>query len=82
MSDRTVHARLSDGREVVRYDRAGKWWVEIVGGPRRSITVGEAIDLACVPGETQVFLGRAGGGSFDAAVEKRLLVRIEAASRV
>jgi hypothetical protein len=26
VTDRTVHAYLSDGTEIVRYDRAGKWY--------------------------------------------------------
>lgn len=32
MSDRTVHA-ATENWEVVRYDRAGKWYVEWVGAP-------------------------------------------------
>ena len=28
MSDRQVHARLTDGAEIVRYERAGKYYYE------------------------------------------------------
>jgi len=70
-SDRTVHARTSDGGEVVRYDRAGKWYVEWPGRmrPRRLVTLREAVELA-VAG--QPLLGQAGGKSFDAKVRKAL----------
>lgn len=67
MSDRTVHARLRDGTEIVRYDRAGKWFVESPDGSRERVTVREAARRASVSGAT-IYVGRAGGGRFDSAL--------------
>lgn len=72
MSDRTVHARLNDGAEVVRYDRAGKWLVEWPAGSMLAcvaVSMGQAARLASHAG-AEVFLGRSGGRSFDAAVRR------------
>jgi hypothetical protein len=41
VTDRTVHADLSDGTQIVRYDRAGKWYAEMPAR-RLQITVGAA----------------------------------------
>ena len=41
--DRTVHARLSTGLEVVRYDREGRWFFEMEGHPRQRVTIKEAV---------------------------------------
>jgi hypothetical protein len=70
--DRTVHARLADGREVVRYDRAGKWYIEADNSlpTRRHITIGQAVRFALLPGST-AYLGRGGGGRFDHAYAKQ-----------
>lgn len=66
--DRTVHGTTTDGAEIVRYERAGKWFVEPVdGGKRRGISLDEAAKLAL---SGQVFLGRAGGLRFDARVQQ------------
>lgn len=49
MDDRQVHASHPDGREVVRYNRAGKWYIERPAWPRyrrRHVDVGEAVRLA------------------------------------
>lgn len=47
MSDRTVHARYP-GMEIVRYDRAGKWYFEPLDSslPRQKVTVKQAADAA------------------------------------
>ena len=74
-ADRTVHARIGE-QEIVRYDRAGKWWVEY-SPPRmrsaRRVTLAEAVRLAregLESGEGQVFLRKPGGGAFDAKFKK------------
>jgi hypothetical protein len=49
---------------VVRYDRAGKWYLEPIGvGKRRAITLAQAADIARLG---RAFIGRPGGGRFDA----------------
>jgi hypothetical protein len=70
--DRTVHASSSEW-EIVRYDRAGKWFVEWKAGliPCRQVGVREAARLAvkaAKDGDGEIFLGRAGGRSFDRLV--------------
>lgn len=65
--DRTVHARGTDGREVVRYGRAGKWWLEQPDGRRHPLQVPTAVSEAYyieLDGG-QVFTGLAGGRMFD-----------------
>ena len=68
LPDRRIHAELPDGSEVVRYDRAGKWFHE---GPglRRKITLGQAAVLACSRGAV-IKPGIPGGGLFDLRVKK------------
>lgn len=68
-ADRTVHATLEDGSEVVRYERAGKYYVEKAGEKPRHVTLGEAVRLAALPG-TRAHVGRVGGTRFDAAYRK------------
>lgn len=66
--DRTVHATTSDGVQVVRHNRAGKWYAEQDRPHRRMpITFAEAVELAQKPGSV-VHYGLPGGGRFDAAV--------------
>lgn len=67
--DRMVHARLPNGLEIARYDRAGRWYEESPG-QRKNITVGQAVERALMPG-AYVFLDLPGGGSFDAKVRRR-----------
>ena len=47
MSDRTVHA-FYDGMEIVRYDRAGKWYLEPTNSalPRQHVGVKQAARAA------------------------------------
>lgn len=77
-NDRLVHAGLPDGGQVVRYDRAGVWYVEYPaesGVKRRKVKLSEAVALAVeanrAPGGF-VALGRYGGTRFDADVRKAL----------
>ena len=70
MSDRTVHGMTQDGGQIVRYDRAGKWWIEYPPEslkPRRSVTLAGAVAEAR---RGRAFLGRYGGRMFDAAYRK------------
>lgn len=70
--DRTVHARLHGDIEIVRYDRAGKWYLEGGSLRRQEVTLREAALHAkywrdCTE-NGQVFLGLPGGGRFDQIV--------------
>jgi hypothetical protein len=68
--DRTVHAKLKDGGEVVRYGRASKWFIEYPIGhmiPCQPVKLEKAVRLAV---DGMVFAGRPGGSRFDAAVRK------------
>lgn len=75
MSDRTVHATIhaeSVGDvEVVRYDRAGKWWLEFPGGQRERVTLEGAAFHAggCLP-TVDVHFGLPGGSRFDSKVRE------------
>ena len=65
MSDRTVHARKRES-ELVRYERAGKWYYEGPEG-RRNIGVREAAMIARQWRDEGgvVYLTRPGGRLFD-----------------
>ncbi len=68
--DRTVHATC-ETFEVVRYDRAGKWYVEEHGGPTRyHIGVFDAAQRALSAEALggRIFPGLPGGRSFDQKV--------------
>lgn len=65
-ADRTVHGKTASGHEIVRYDRAGKWYLE-ASGDRRRITLVEAVTFATNPGSTVKYY-RSGGRRFDAMV--------------
>jgi hypothetical protein len=70
--DRTVHAVTREGAEVVRYDRAGKWYIEWPAGtriPRKHIGINEAVNTA-VTHCHKVNLDLPGGSVFDAKVRK------------
>lgn len=70
--DRRVHAEYGE-EQIVRYDRAGKWYIEFSPArmrPARHVTVRAA---ACRAVELQeaggvIHFGVPGGGSFDRAV--------------
>jgi hypothetical protein len=65
--DRTVHGRTRTGSEIVRYDRAGRWWLE-APGKRLPLNVHFAADLAA---KHEFFPGLPGGRRFDALVRAR-----------
>jgi hypothetical protein len=62
-NDRTVHAIAQDGSDIVRYNKAGKWWIEHPTLPRRQITVHQAAELAA---QGTPRPGLPGGTRFDA----------------
>lgn len=70
MSDRTVHAEY-EFKEIVRYDRAGKWFLESSASaliPARRLSVREAARLAADSryySSGRIYFGRPGGASFD-----------------
>jgi len=69
MNDRRVHAVTVLGAEVVRYDRAGKWYIEFPDGRRKAITLSEAVRRATASGSL-ARVGIPGGGAFDAALRR------------
>ena len=64
MSDRRIHARGADGSEIVRYDKAGKWYWEKEGTRRTPLSILEAVRASRLSGMT-VYLGLPGGSRFD-----------------
>lgn len=69
--DRTVHARLFDGVEIVRYDRAGKWYAEkqALLAPRQHLTLSQAVAMVLNDEDAEVFHGKPGGAMFDRRVK-------------
>lgn len=73
--DRTVHAEDAD-YQLVRYDRAGKWWVEpkYSGGlvPARRVSLAEAVQAAWTMSANggYIHLRLPGDQSFDAAIRR------------
>lgn len=78
--DRRVHATLGNGAEIVRYDRAGKWYYEhepIGAQPvRRQLSLTEAVQF--VGDEDEWHDGLPGGTQFD----RRLKLKFDSARRV
>ena len=74
--DRTIHAVCADGREIVRYNRAGKWYVEHTSG-RVHLSLQSAAEIAAVTTRLggKVYFGRAGGLAFDKRVRDYLASR-------
>lgn len=72
LGDRRVHAS-AEGEEIVRYDRAGKWYIELVepsphAPARQAVKIAQAVSRAVelVEQGGEVHLGLYGGGMFDA----------------
>lgn len=68
MSDRMIHAKLIDLIEVVRYDRAGKWYIEnLETGKRKHVGVLDAAEEAArIYREGGIiYFDRPGGSKFD-----------------
>ena len=66
--DRRVHAEMSDGSVIVRYNRAGKWyreWPHSAMIPRRALRIRDAVMYATSDEATAVYSGVPGGEAFD-----------------
>lgn len=74
-TDRTVHCTIVPATggpriEIVRYDRAGKWWYES-GDQRKPLTVTEAVEYASSTRPSVIWHeGMPGGRRFDSLVRK------------
>lgn len=66
---RTVHARGGE-IELVRYDKAGRWWVEGNGSKERVKTVADAVAIALMFERNggEILLHQPGGNQFDSKV--------------
>lgn len=74
MRDRTVHARYP-GMDIVRYNRAGKWYLEPTDplAQRQRVTLADAVNQAIwarTHGHGEVLFGRPGGATFDRKVRE------------
>jgi hypothetical protein len=81
-NDRTVHAVVADGW-IVRYDRAGKWYLEHRdGSTRTSLTVATAARTAldAVP-PARIYRNLPGGLAFDAKLKSLTASKTETTSR-
>ncbi len=70
LNDRRIHGLSQSGGEIVRYERAGKWYCEYRDS-RIAITVEDAALFACAEGAT-AYLGVAGGRRFDSLVREEM----------
>ncbi len=74
MADRTVHASNAQA-EVVRYEKAGHWFIEPRDKalPRQQVTVAEAARYALWLYENNgvIIAGQPGGRAFDRAVQTK-----------
>jgi hypothetical protein len=71
--DRTVHVTINlagDQIEIVRYDRAGKWWLERATGYRRRLSLADAVAYAKESSNVIWHEGAPGGRMFDAWVRQ------------
>ena len=75
--DRRVHASHPEGEEIVRYDRQGKWYIELVppspGAPaRQQVPIAQAVARAkqLVEQGGTIHFGEYGGSSFDRMVRR------------
>ena len=74
ISDRRVHA-IYDNMEIVRYNRAGKWYLEptIPGLKRQQVSIATAVRSAqwgIANANGQWYRGIAGGSTFDGLMEQ------------
>jgi hypothetical protein len=71
MNDRTVHASYLNEEEIVRYNRAGKWYIELpLLRMRRHVKIAEAVQRAVELSEMSgvIYFRRPGGSDFDRLV--------------
>ncbi|MFJ2506297.1 hypothetical protein [Microbacterium sp. NPDC087592] len=67
MTNRTVHGVSANGHDIVRYDRAGKWYLEPRNAFRSKLTVAQAAGHAALGVHRA---GLPGGQAFDAIVAR------------
>ena len=67
-NDRVVHAFLKDGTEIVRYDRAGKWYAERWDTQRQRLTIKNAATMTLNDPESHINFNMVGGTQFDRLV--------------
>lgn len=67
MSNRTVHGVSANGADIVRYDRAGKWYLEPRNAFHSRLTVAEAAGHAALGVHRP---GLPGGQAFDSLVAR------------
>jgi hypothetical protein len=69
--DRVVHASNHEA-EIVRYDRAGKWYIEYRDGDRRRISLEQAAKFALQLYERDgvILTGKPGGRAFDRTIHE------------
>lgn len=73
-ADQTVHAVLSDGRKIIRYDRAGKWHIvsDEDESPRRTvIALEDAVSIILNDEGAVWYEGLSGGLQLDARIRRR-----------
>ena len=68
--DRTVFAEFDNGAELVRYEIAGKWYIEHPAHARDLITLDQAVSAALQA--DRVYQFRTGGQAFKGRYRKRL----------
>jgi hypothetical protein len=78
MPDRRVHASHPEGEQVVRYNRQGKWYIELVQPSphaplRKQVPIAEAVTRAKQLAEQggEIHYGLYGGSRFDKLVARR-----------
>lgn len=74
--DRTIHAIRVGVGELVRYDKAGKWYWEPYGGKREALTLGQAVERAMWCQEIgRILFNQRGGTTFDSRVRQAMTRR-------
>lgn len=76
--DRMVHATRVGVGELVRYNRAGKWYWEPFGCKRTALSLTDAVEKALWCAEAgQIHLRQPGGTLFDSRVKQALAAKQE-----
>lgn len=68
--DRCVHASNELGWELVRYNRAGKWYFEHHAERRQHVKLDAAVNRVTRTPDWKIYLGKPGGSLFDSRVRK------------
>lgn len=67
--DRRVHGKLGDGTEIVRYNKAGKWYLE-KGENRQLVKVDDVVKTLLADHDSEHYAGVTGGASLDKKLER------------